>query len=166
MIGAIVHRHRIHGIATEHLNYVARFQVVLAEPSKDGIGRQPPGRLVIDEWIVVGFQHLVTVSGDVLKAADEQAGIDPAGIHHHVTALAIAVAGHTRLEVIGVEAEHAAVVGSSVVKIDIVEQQAVMSRVVISPASSAAPITVSLVTGKVGGKSAPENAVAIDQSGD
>jgi hypothetical protein len=66
----------------------------------------------------------VTVGGHILEAAEEQSGIDPAGIHHHVAALAVAIAGHTRLEIIRMEAEHAAIVWRAVIEVDVVEQSA------------------------------------------
>jgi hypothetical protein len=50
-----VHRDRIDRIATEHLNDVAGLKIALAQIPEDGIGRQPPRGLVVDEWIVVGF---------------------------------------------------------------------------------------------------------------
>jgi hypothetical protein len=102
MVAAIVHRHQIHGITAEYLDDVAGPEIVLAKSSEYRVRRQPPGRLIVDERIVVCFRHFVTVGGDVLESADEQSGIDPAGVHHDVAALAIAVAGHARLEIIGV----------------------------------------------------------------
>jgi hypothetical protein len=73
------------------------------------IGGEPPGSGVVDEGIVESFSDLVAQRGDIGEGRiSEKARRDPAGIVHHITPLAKAVIGTAWLEIVGVEADDAA----------------------------------------------------------
>src|SRR5262249_3150629 len=110
MIGPAIHLDGKDGIGGQYFDNVASLQVVLAEAEAEKwIRREPPRRLVADGRIGERLGDLLAGGGDVLEAAAEDPARDEARVAHDEAALAIAVLRVAGLEVVGVEAKHAAV---------------------------------------------------------
>jgi len=102
------------------LNHVAIFQVVLAVAT----GREPPGSGVAPKGIVEGLRQLVAERGDIADGRiRKDAWGNPAGVVDDVTLLQEAVGRAALLEIVGVEAEDAAIVGVTDIEIRVWKEE-------------------------------------------
>ncbi|MCU1309125.1 MAG: hypothetical protein JWO20_250 [Candidatus Angelobacter sp.] len=76
-----------------------------------------------DERIIERFRNLMAVSGDISESAAEDAGADPTGVVHDEASFGESIAGVSEFEIIGVEAEDAAVGCGSDIKKGVGEEE-------------------------------------------
>ena len=95
----------------ENLDHITHFQVILAiAVAANWIHTLPPRSQVVPEWIIEGLSHFMAPRRHVLETVQKEAGREPAGIVQHVKPRKISILGYSRLLVIGVVADDAAIV--------------------------------------------------------